>query len=142
MRAALPTLESLLFRSSVAALTAAVFYYLLHSAGTGQFYVSADLPLWFLAMGVLVLPIALGSAALARLLLLRPVRISPAPMLVAAPITCAASIFVFRWYMSELAPAVNWQSGWPLPAVASVVAIALEARAFWRLTAANRTVGA
>ena len=123
-------------------MTAAVFYYFLGGAEMGRFPVTADLPLWLLAIALLVLPVALGSAAVARLSLHAPFRISAIALFIAAPITCAASIYGFRWYMSELAPVVNWHSSWPLAAVASLAAVALEVLALWRLTGAKRTLGA
>ena len=140
MLAALPILRSLLLRSGIAALTAAVFYYFLGSAERGRLSLAADLPLWLLAIALLVLPLAFGSAAVARLSLLGPTRTSVIVLVIAAPVTCAASIYGFRWYMSELAPAVNWNRSWPLPAFASITGVALEVLASWRSSTPNRTV--
>ncbi|HEX8214424.1 MAG TPA: hypothetical protein VF582_03015 [Allosphingosinicella sp.] len=105
----------------------------------GQIVVGPDLLIWMLVMGLLVLPVALGSSAGARLLgLSLP---SAIPMLIAASMACAASIWLFPLYMSELTPAVNWKGSWPLPAVASTAAVALEALALWRSSRLERTSG-
>jgi hypothetical protein len=97
-----------------------------------------ELPLWLLAMASTVFPVAVLSAASARM----AIRYFSWPPLITAsavaPVLAAMSAFAFGWYMTELVPAVNWWNGWWMPVAASLSTILLEAIAVRRTSTAAK----
>jgi hypothetical protein len=88
-----------------------------------------ELPLWMAVMAATVFPVAVLSAACARIALHR---LSWPPLITASAAATAlgvVSVCAFGWYMTEVAPGTNWSKGWWVPAAASVSTVLVEAAA-------------
>jgi hypothetical protein len=90
--------------------------------------VALELPIWFCAMALTYLPVTLLTAVCAHFALRRLPWSGLVLTAVCAPPLSLFSYYLWGWYMTEFAAAVDWWRGWLPPVAASLTAFALEFR--------------
>ena len=119
--------------SSVASLGAALAYLIVSLATMRSINLSNDVAIWVLLIAALTLPVTLLSSAGAIPLL----KLSGYPRIAISIIVMSLfpfiSMIVFTSYMDMLSPATNWQRGWWLPLIASLISILLT----WSMAVKN-----
>lgn len=88
---------------------------------------SIELPLWFLAVVLLVLPVGVLVAGGLRVALNRLLWSYWFVVCAIGPAVVLASTYLFGWYMSELQPTVNWSQGWWLLSATAGSTLIIEA---------------
>jgi hypothetical protein len=80
------------------------------------------------AMALTYLPVTILTAVCAHIALRRLPWSVPVLIAVCAPPLALGSYYLWSWYMTEFAAAVDWWRGWLPPVAASLATFALEIR--------------
>lgn len=107
-----------------AALLSAILYGVVGVIALRSASASSDAIVWLALVTVTLLPVTVFSSLVASWSFKSTSSVSPIAGAAVLLATIAASPIVFVLYMSATSPATNWQRGWWLPLVASLIAIA------------------
>lgn len=108
----------------VAALLSAILYGIVGVIALRSAPVPSDAIVWLALVAVTLLPVTVFSSLVAWCFFRATSSVSTIGGAVVLLATIVASPVIFILYMSAASPATNWQRGWWLPLVASIIAIA------------------
>ncbi len=114
-----------IMHAALSAFASAILYLLIGSIALRSVALSGDAFLWLAAVTLVLLPITAFSALAVHQASRIIQRHRMIIYLVIVPTLAAISTTAFHYYMSEVSPATNWQRGWWLPTIASLLAAGL-----------------